>query len=252
MHIPFEPIVWGFKLNIHLIFEYLAFFIAFRYYVMLKRNVVDPIPKSNRLSIIVGAALGALIGSRLVGWLENPLLIGNMSFIQLMNTKTIMGGLFGGLLGVEWTKKIIGEHQSSGDLFVFPIILGIIIGRCGCFLSGIKDFTYGIPTDFFLGLDLGDGLLRHPLALYEIGFLSALFVLLMYHQKSLKNQHGLLFKVFMIAYFSFRFWIEFWKPNTFLFLGLSSIQYLCLICLGYYYRTLRRLIHHAYKKIHVL
>ena len=54
-----------------------------------------------------------------------------------------MGGLFGGLLGVELAKKIIGEKQSSGDLFVFPIILGIFIGRIGCFLSGINEFTYG-------------------------------------------------------------------------------------------------------------
>ena len=59
-----------------------------------------------------------------------------------------MGGLFGGLLGVELVKKMIGEKQSSGDLFTLPIILGIIIGRLGCFLTGIKEFTFGKETSF--------------------------------------------------------------------------------------------------------
>ena len=36
-----------------------------------------------------------------------------------------MGGLFGGLIGVETSKKIINENQSSGDLFTFPIVVGI-------------------------------------------------------------------------------------------------------------------------------
>ena len=31
--LPFEPIVFGVKLNMHLILEYLAFFVGFRYYV---------------------------------------------------------------------------------------------------------------------------------------------------------------------------------------------------------------------------
>ena len=67
-----------------------------------------------------------------------------------------MGGLFGGLLSVEFAKKRIGETQSSGDLFVLPIIIGIFIGRIGCFLSGINEFTYGIETASVFGINLGD------------------------------------------------------------------------------------------------
>lgn len=120
--------------------EYLAFFIAYRYYVFLRKRNTDVITSNNRLSIILGAALGALAGSRLVGFLENPLIEFTLNnAITLLNTKTIMGGLFGGLLGVELAKKIISEKHSSGDLFVFPIILGIFIGRVGCFLSGINE-----------------------------------------------------------------------------------------------------------------
>lgn len=245
MTIPFEPILFGYEINVHLILEYLAFFIAFRYYVFLRRSSTDVIRNSNRLSIILGAAIGALIGSRIVAILENPIFTFDVPvLITLLNSKTIMGGLFGGLLGVEIAKKIIGEKQSSGDLFVFPIIVGIFIGRIGCFLSGIKEFTYGKVTTFFLGMDLGDGLKRHPIALYELLFLLLLFVFLWkLKQRNLKN--GRLFQYFMISYFAFRFFIEFLKPNVFFIVGLSSIQILCLICWFYYYKTILNLFKNA-------
>jgi len=239
LQIPFEPEVLGYKINIHLILEYLAFFVAFRYYVVLRRKSKDHISSNNRLSIILGAALGALIGSRVVGILENPAFDWSQhSIIQLLNTKTIMGGLFGGLLGVEIAKKIIGETQSSGDLFVFPIILGIFIGRIGCFLSGINEFTYGKETDFFMGMDLGDGVLRHPTSLYELVFLILLFLSLKWLQKHRKLPNGDLFKWFMILYFGFRFCIEFLKPNVFFVFGLSTIQILCVVCWVYYWRVI--------------
>jgi phosphatidylglycerol:prolipoprotein diacylglycerol transferase len=176
LDIPFEPFIFGYKINIHLILEYLAFFVAYRYYVHLRRKSNDRISTTNRLSIILGAAIGALVGSRIIGFLENPLItLSTQNLIQLLNTKTIMGGLFGGLLGVELMKKRIGEKQSSGDLFVLPIILGIFIGRIGCFLLGVKEFTYGKETDFIFGMNLGDDIIRHPLAMYELVFLGVLF-----------------------------------------------------------------------------
>jgi prolipoprotein diacylglyceryltransferase len=247
LKIPFEPILFGITINVHLIFEYLAFFIAFRYYIHLKKGIVDHISNSNRLSIILGCIVGAYLGSRLIAHLENPFSISNSKMIVIfLNNKSIMGGLFGGLLGVEITKKIIHEHQSSGDLFTFPIIAGIIIGRIGCFLSGIKEFTYGKTTTFFLGMDLGDGLKRHPTALYEILFLFILAFYLKSVQTKINKHQGLLFKQFMIFYFAFRFFIEFLKPNIFFVLGLSSIQWLCIICLVYYLNTIKKLVLHAY------
>lgn len=239
MEIPFEPVLFGTKINVHLILEYAAFIIAFRYYVLLRRKTEDPITSSNRLTIILGAALGALIGSRVIGWLEYPFMDFSLeNTLSLLNTKTIMGGLFGGLLGVELAKKIVGEKRSSGDLFTFPIILGIFIGRIGCFLYGTNEFTYGVQTNFFTGMDLGDGVMRHPLALYELVFLIFLFFMLkrIQHNKNLKS--GLLFRYFMISYFGFRFLIEFLKPNEFLILGLSTIQLLCLVCFIYYRKTI--------------
>lgn len=251
--LPFEPILFGIKINLHLILEYLAFFLAFRYYVLLRKKSTDSISSNNRLSIIIGAVFGALFFSRFIAFLENPPLHIEQGWLTIVNNKTIMGGLFGGLLGVELVKKIIGEKQSSGDLFTLPIILGIVIGRIGCFLAGTKEFTYGKTTDFFLGMDLGDGLLRHPIALYEIVFLVFLFFGIKRLQKQQNPlESGATFKIFMLSYFGFRFLIEFGKPNTFFFLGLSSIQILCLICFAYYHKTIVEVIKYAGKKLHLL
>ncbi len=245
MNIPFEPIFFDYVINIHLVLEYVAFFVGFRYYIYLKKRRKDTIQSINRLSIILGAAIGAFFGSRIVGFLENPVFPTNsIEWLNLFNTKTIMGGLFGGLLGVELAKKMIGEKQSSGDLFVFPIILGIFIGRIGCFLSGINEFTYGKVTTFFLGMDLGVGLRRHPNALYELLFLLFLFLFL-WRLKDKNLKSGLLFQCFMIYYFAFRFFIEFIKPNVFFVFGLSSVQILCLTCLLYYYKTILNLFQNA-------
>lgn len=236
MQIPFEPELFGISINVHLILEYIAFFVAFRYYVYLRKRSKDHISSNNRLSIILGAALGALIGSRGIGLLENPLFeFSQHNLLQLLNTKTIMGGLFGGLLGVELAKKIIGETQSSGDLFVFPIIVGIFIGRIGCFLSGINEFTYGKVTTSVFGMDLGDGVMRHPTSLYELVFLMLLFLGLKQLKVKASLAQGDLFKSFMLLYFTFRFFIEFLKPNVFYIVGLSTIQLLCVICWLYYY-----------------
>lgn len=247
MTIPFEPTIFGTKINVHLILEYLAFLIAFRYYISLRQLTTDQISNRNRLSIILGAIVGAFLGSRLIGFLENPMITFNPNnIVQLLNTKSIMGGLFGGLIGVETSKKIINEKHSSGDLFTFPIIVGIIIGRLGCFLSGIKEFTYGNETGFITGMDLGDGLSRHPTSLYEIIFLLLLFIFLKKITFYTNKESGLLFKIFMISYFGFRFMIEFLKPNIFYVLGLSSIQLLCITCWIYYTPTFKKIMKNAY------
>lgn len=247
MTIPFEPIIFGVKINIHLILEYLSFFIAFRYYIRLRKLTNDKISNKNRLSIILGAIVGAFIGSRLVGFLENPLIDFNTyNLIHILNSKSIMGGLFGGLLGVELSKTIIGEKHSSGDLFTYPLIVGITTGRLGCFLSGTKEFTYGSITNFITGMNLGDGYLRHPISLYEMIFLFLLFIFLKQIKFYSDRENGLLFKLFMISYFGFRFLIEFIKPNVFYVLGLSSIQWLCIICWLYYIPTLNKIIKNAY------
>jgi phosphatidylglycerol---prolipoprotein diacylglyceryl transferase len=117
---------------------------------------------------------------------------------------------------------------------VYPMILALIIGRIGCFSMGIKEDTYGLPTSLFIGMDLGDGQFRHPVTLYEILFLGLLWVLLSYLTKQLNLRNGSLFKIFMIAYLIFRFFLDFLKPHFTWNIGLSTIQVACLFGMLWY------------------
>jgi prolipoprotein diacylglyceryltransferase len=224
------------KILLHVIFELLAFFTGFRYFLWLRKRQGDIIKTPNRTSIIIGAILGALVGSRLIGGLEDPSQINkanNLLFYFYQN-KTIVGGFLGGLAGVEMAKKIIKEKHASGDLFVFPIILALIIGRIGCFSMGIYEETYGTVTKLPWGVILGDDQLRHPVSLYEIIFLLIIWFCLRVIRKKFSLEQGALFKIFMIAYLLFRFLLDFIKPHYTFNIGLSTIQLTCIAGLLYY------------------
>ena len=211
-------------------------FIGFRYFLYLRKGKGDQIESSQRLWIIIGAIFGALIGSRLIGGLENPteLLKASNPLIYFYTNKTVVGGFLGGLFGVELVKKLIGEKHSSGDLFTYPILLALIIGRIGCFSMGVFEETYGIPTVFFTGMNLGDGINRHPVILYEILFLIILWISIKQIEKKYVLAEGGRFKFFMIAYLFFRLMTDFIKPHYTFNFGLSTIQIVCIAGLMYY------------------
>lgn len=224
-------------LNAHLVFELLAFFIGFRYFLFLRKKQPDPIPTENRIWIFIGAAAGAFLGSRLLGALENPdwFFSGEQGWLYYYQSKTIIGGLLGGLFGVEVMKKYIGERQSSGDLFVFPLILAMMIGRIGCLSMGVYEPTFGYPTDLPWAMDLGDDIPRHPTALYEIAFLALLWLGIFLLEKKVKLVNGGRFKIFMVAYLLYRFAVGFIQPGwRFGFLEMTTLQAACLLGLVYY------------------
>lgn len=232
------------KISAHALLETLAFFIAFRYFLFLRKSKGDRIEEPNRIWIIIGATAGALLGSRLLGALESPSVLLNTEHpvLYIYSTKTIVGGLLGGLLGVELVKKAIGEKTSSGDLFVYPLLLGMIIGRIGCFLNGTAESVVGLPTESALGMNLGDGILRHPVALYEIVFLVLLWILIKQFSKLAFWDQGMLFRIFMISYLGFRFGLEFLKPREPIALQLSAIQWACIAGWIYYAGTIQYLL----------
>lgn len=228
------------SLDPHLVFEALAYFIGFRIYQILRYRQGDAVTRHNRWSIIAAAALGGAIGSKVLYWLEDP----TQTFHRwrdvsyLMGGKTIVGGLVGGLIAVEITKRVMGEKQRSGDLFAAPLAFGIAIGRIGCFLEGLPDQTYGTPSSLPWAINLGDGVPRHPVQLYEFVFTLMLGIYLLRFQ-STEHESGDTFKIFMVTYLAFRLLIDFIKPGVPL-LGLTSIQWTCLLTLFYYAPDIRR------------
>lgn len=218
----------------HLFFELLAYIVGYRMYVWLRKRTIDPISDENRAWIFIGAAAGAFIGSHLLGVLERPAELAHFNLLMWYSNKTILGGLLGGLIGVETTKKLIGVNRSSGDLLVFPLLVSMAIGRLGCHFAGLDDGTHGLPSNLPWAMDFGDGIRRHPVNLYEIFILSAIACYLWWRERKTPLPEGMRFKIFLITYMLWRFFAEWLKPVWWFPFGLTSIQMACLAGLFYY------------------
>jgi phosphatidylglycerol:prolipoprotein diacylglycerol transferase len=231
LFIPVGPL----KLHPHVVFETVAYASAFRAYLTLRKRQGDALDDGNRWWMIAAAAIGAVVGSKALYWLEDPAMLAahwqQPEF--LMGGKTIVGALIGGLLAVEIAKRHLGVTRRTGDLFAVPLCVGIAIGRIGCFLTGLDDHTAGVPTRLPWGVNFGDAVARHPTQLYETVFLAALGVFL-WRRMRRPHADGDIFKMFMVAYFGFRLACDFLKPDVGVFLGISSIQWACVAMLGYY------------------
>jgi phosphatidylglycerol:prolipoprotein diacylglycerol transferase len=243
---------------IHLVLEACAYFAGFRYFIFLRRGTQGALFAPNdALWVCAGAIFGAAVGSKIVFWLQysDYVLAHWREPAVLFGGKTIVGGLFGGVIGVELVKHLRGISHSTGDLFVFPLMLGMMIGRLGCFFAGIDDNTYGNPTALPWGVSYGDGIARHPVMLYEIAFLALLWLAIRRLRPGMQAA-GDAFRIFMASYFAFRFAVDFMKPPHFpvrsileqnvpagnLYFGMfSGIQLTCLAGLAYYLRSLCRI-----------
>ncbi len=183
------------------------------------------------LFIMIGCIVGAVLGSYLfnaifLGWEETPKQIRLLEF----SGKTILGGITGGFIGVELTKKKIGYPHSTGDAFAVAIPLGHAIGRIGCLLGGccygtechvlwaVKYPLGSIP--YFHQLTIGmiteaatESLSVHPTQVYEIIFNIGLFMFIWRKKDSMKVR-GSLFRLYLASYAGFRFFTEFIRGDS--------------------------------------
>jgi phosphatidylglycerol---prolipoprotein diacylglyceryl transferase len=210
------------------VFESLGYVLGYATYKWQRREAGDVINDHQRLSVIAAAAVGALLGSRALGLLEQAPRI-HITWMQALlpgGGKTIVGGLLGGWIAVELVKKILGVQSRTGDLFAVPLCIGIAVGRIGCLLAGLADDTYGVATRLPWGVDFGDGIARHPTQAYEIVFLVLLSFWL-----ARRNAHphvqGAVFRSFLFAYLLWRWTIDFLKPQP-LVAGMNWIQWSCV------------------------
>lgn len=226
----------------HFFFESLAYATAFRIYVSERKNAGDFLDTSTRWNIVIAAIAGAAIGSKLLYCFENPeLTAGNWTNLAyLLGGKTMVGGLLGGTIAVELVKWRTGVRRRTGDLFAIPMAIGIAIGRIGCYLAGKQDDTYGIPTSLPWGLDLGDGIRRHPVQLYEVAAMLLLAMLLSRINRP-RFAEGDRFRVFVLAYYAWRLSVDFLKPGV-RFEGLTVLQWTCVAALLSYAPDLWRIL----------
>jgi len=233
VHFPLTLHFGALELSAHALFELAAYLVGF---VLLWRERVrhgDVIASDARWTLNVAVIFGAIVGSKMVQWASDPEALaahaGEITF--WLGGKSIVGGLLGGAIAVELVKARLRISRRTGDALVLPLLVGIAIGRVGCFVSGLADHTYGNPTSLPWGVDFGDGIARHPTQLYEIAFLALLgFALLRRSRDSWAE--GTRFDAFLIAYFGFRMLIDFQKPYprfpVALAGGLSATQWACV------------------------
>lgn len=222
---------------LHTLFEWLALFVGMRLYLRGSDTSLAQLGQTRNFSVVIGCIIGAAIGNKALHWLdhaerwdllrEQPLLI--------LQGQSMVGGLLGGLIGVELGKKLAGVTQSTGDRFVLPVLAGIFIGRIGCFLAGLHDETFGTATNLPWAVDFGDGIPRHPTQLYEMLFVLLLAAVLSRFKAALAPQSGLQFKLMFVAYLFWRLGIDLLKPVPYAWLGgLSAIQWACVLALVLY------------------
>jgi phosphatidylglycerol:prolipoprotein diacylglycerol transferase len=215
---------------LHPVFETLAYAAGYAVFRWQRDRQGDVVAEPQRWTVLAAAAVGALLGSRLLGLAEQwPTVLAAWHSGHLLallfspGGKTIVGGLLGGWLGVEAAKRINRIHHRTGDLFALPLCVGIAVGRVGCFVAGLADDTYGKPTSLPWAVDLGDGIGRHPVQIYEILFLAVIGIVV---STKRKLPEGARFRIFLASYLAWRVAIDFLKPQP-LIHGLNLIQWSC-------------------------
>lgn len=196
-------------------FVTLGIVVGVMYYLIdaKKRNA------SNEGAIIIVASgiIFGMIGSKI------PLLFEGKTLLQVLTGKSIVGGLIGGMLGVIFVKKLLKIKTKMGNVIAPSVALGLAIGRWGCFFNGC---CYGVVSSW--GFNFGDGQLRLPTQLLESVFNSVAFVLLHKYKSEVKTA-GILFKLYLLSYFVFRFFLEFIRVNPVVWAGFSIYQIISLL-----------------------
>jgi prolipoprotein diacylglyceryltransferase len=176
----------------------------------------------------IALGIGAVIGGYLAGSLVS--LAGPAPTLS----HSVAGVLAGAIIAVELYKAARGITGSTGAAFAGPLALGIAVGRWGCLFAGLPDNTYGSPTTLPWAVNLGDGIGRHPVQVYEslsmLAFL-AVYLVALKRKRAWAIERG--FYVFVAVYGAQRFLWEFLKPYPRLFAGLDLFQLIALAMIAY-------------------
>lgn len=191
---------------------------------------LDLLPSAQRRWVTAGALLGAMVGAKLGLLLYLPFDAWWQSIRALLleewGGRTIIGALFGGFVGVEVAKKVLGITIATGDPYAIGLPLGQALGRVGCFIGGC---CYGQPLDEASPLR-SLSLVSHPAQLYE-GALDLTVAVTLFAIRKQPRAPGLLFRYYLLSYAAVRFVLDFFRGDEKQLLGpLSYAQWFCLAC----------------------
>lgn len=192
---------------LHTLFDIAAWLAAAAAVYWLSRQRLAFPAQSFEPSYIAALVFGAGLGAYLFGS-ANLWLSGESGI-----ARSVEGAIAGGIVAIEIYKWSAGIATRTGARFALPLALGIAIGRLGCYFAGLDDFTYGTPTTLPWGHDFGDGILRHPVQLYEsaaMALFALLYVLAVLPRSAFVITNG--FYLVLVYYGAQRFLWEFLKP----------------------------------------
>ena len=227
IHIPTAP--WA-----HIVFDLLAWgsgmALGARLYRWRLREAASRLAAQAGPFYFSALVTGAIAGA----WLSGSANSLQAPFATLSHS--VLGALAGAIIGVELYKAVRGIKGSTGTVFVGPFALGIAIGRWGCLFAGLPDLTYGTPTTLPWGVELGDGIARHPVQIYEslsMALFLAVFLIALQRRQDWALRRG--FYAMTAWYGVQRFAWEFLKPypmligpfNLFHLLSLGVALYGC-------------------------
>jgi len=180
------------------------------------------------LLIYLGATLGALLGSK-IGWIlaEGWRYAGPRYFwIELPDSRTVLGALLGGYFAVEILGRIIRYRVPTGDWFATVVPLAAALGWLGVICEGVR---HGIAWSGFGAVRDACGVLRWPGAEMEFGFniAMAMVFFILRRRRILPGQH---FHIYLIAYGTFRFFHEIVGNTPREFGPFSGYQGLAVAC----------------------
>ena len=154
-------------------------------------------------ALIFGAGVGAVLFGTANAWLSH----------RPGMARSIEGAIAGAIIAVELYKRAAGIKARTGARFALPLAVGVAVGRIGCFFAGLEDLTHGTPTELPWGHDFGDGIMRHPVQLYESAAMAAFALIYIWRVR--RNDRFVIDNGFYLAvgfYGAQRFVWEFIKP----------------------------------------
>jgi phosphatidylglycerol---prolipoprotein diacylglyceryl transferase len=188
--------------------------------------------------MVFAALIGGLVGARvdylIQNWSEvSDDLLGN---IFSGSGLVFFGGLIGGAIGVLiWAAWRGWLGWQLCDAAAVPLIMGYVVGRIGCQLSG--DGDYGIESDLPWAMAYPDGTVPttdevHPTPIYDTLTMGT-GALVLWHLRD-RFPDGVLFGLYLILTGAQRFLVELIRRNDSVVVGLTQAQLvsLALLALG--------------------
>lgn len=161
---------------------------------------------------VIGARLGHCLFYNPVYYLSNPIEI----------FKVWEGGLasHGAAIGILIAIYLYSKKKKNYTMLWTLDRIVIVVALAGCFIRLGNLFNseiIGKPANVLWAFIFTsvDNVPRHPTQLYEsIAYFIIFLILLFIYEKGFeKNKSGLLFGLFLVLVFAFRFFVEFFKEN---------------------------------------